>query len=97
MSCRKVAGRCADHIRLKGHTKSTLASKHDKRGARDSLVPRPTSTWGVITYAYASGARPQETRGEDLVTAGEGGEGFVFWCVSMEIECREPRRLTVKL
>lgn len=35
----------------------TPGEKYDKRGARDSLVPRPTSTRGVITHAYACGPR----------------------------------------
>jgi len=92
MSYREAAGRCASHIRLKGHTKSTLVSKHDKRGVRDSLVPRPTSTWGVITYAYASGLGRRKL--EDSVTAREGGSFFGVYLWKLNVESR---RLAVKL
>lgn len=69
MSYRETAGRCAGHIRLKGYTESTLASKHDKRGAR---FARASPNFYMRSYyvRLRLRARPQGTRGEeDSVTA----------------------------
>lgn len=74
--------------------------KHDKHGACDSFVraSRPTSTRGVITYAYASGSGRRKHCDEGTTTVRERERGgIVFQCVSTEIERRESRRLAVKL
>jgi len=86
MSYREAADRCAGYIRLKGHTESTLASKHDKHAIRlclaqllhEELLRTPTP--------------PGSAAGNSRRRLGDGdGRGrFVFWCISTEIERREP-------
>lgn len=77
-------GRCAGHIRLKGNTESALTRSRAIR----SCLAQAYYARGVITYAYGRGRNARE---EGARALGVGG-GFVFRCVSTEIERRVPGR-----
>lgn len=85
MSYQEAAGRCAGYIRLKGHTKSTPASKINAVRAIRSYLAQLLHEELLRTPTPSGSAAGNSRRGLD------DGErrGFVFSCVSMEIERQE--------